>query len=126
MSPKETQEPTPERWNATINLLRDAFNANDLTKLRLAVDYIQGKVGGSESQCTPMTDHDLKELLETGKGMINVGIGTLGERIFIENREIRMPIPVNDSHAKTLLKYQLNFKDLFDLTSDDLDPRRKF
>lgn len=116
----------PEAWNGTCQFLRSAFNDQDIKKLRLVVDNIQDVVSAGGMKCAFLSDIELEELLDTGRGMIAVGTGSLGQRIYIENGEIRMPIPDNDPYAGDTLKYHLNFKRLFDLPFDDSDPRKNF
>lgn len=124
----ELFENKPDRWNYPSSLLRAAFDEKNSGKLREAVNYIQMMVQQNEAttfQSSPMTESELRELMETGKGTIFVGSGTAGSRIYIENGEISMPIN-SDKDREVGLSCQLNFRRIFVLPFDDAEARIKF
>jgi len=105
--------------------LRHAVDTQDIAELRYAVNEIQKGVDGkSEGRTlvTPPTDGELKEIMETGSGMIVVGTGTLGQRIYLKDNELSMFEP-SDGGGET---YRANFRRLFNLPEDEEDLRAKF
>lgn len=100
-----------------LDLLRDSLETKDLTSLRTQIDFIQRMVQAGGLQCTPMTDQELSELAETGEGVIYVGTGTSGQRIYIQNGELFMNRN-SQKDADLGSKYHNNFCSLFGLPFD--------
>jgi len=109
-----------------LNFMRRAIDTRDKEKLRTTVDAIQKLVHGrSKTFISPMNEVELERLLETGKGEICVGTGTSGQRIYIEDGEIFMPL--GDERSQRYGKdYHNNFKNTFDLDLNSLELRVRF
>lgn len=104
----------PERLPILITLRR-AFENQDITPLGIIVGNIQRLTEKwGTLHCPPMGDVDLQQLLKTGRGMIEVGSGTSGQRIFFNAEEGE--IFMNDSSERDNelgKKYHTGFRDLF-------------
>ena len=113
--PQNTLELNP---NVFLAQLRQALNSKSAELLRAVVDGIQiGIHGTDETHFSPLSDDDLRVLLETGRAMINVGSGTRGQRIYVKDGELYMP-PGNPGIAEYIKEQRMNFKRLFDLPLD--------
>jgi len=96
--------------------LRSALNTKNFALLRATVNGIQRFIHGTNSkrQLGRLDDEDVHKLLETGRGMITVGIGTQGQRIFIKDGQLYMP--TGDAKSEEQAKeFRLNFQRLFNL-----------
>ncbi len=101
--------------NVTLGLLRNALNNKDRDQLRMVVDGIKRIVDDrDDSLSIPMTDSELDELLLTGEGVILVGTGTAGSRIFINSDRGDLHMS-DDKYGE---KYRNKFRRLFDLPSE--------
>ena len=99
-------------------LLRQALDEKNIELLRSVLEGIQRAVEGTGLHASLMPEYALKELIQTGKGMISVGSGTNGQRIFIENGKLWMPTGFEPS--KSLGRdYHNNFKSIFHLDQND-------
>lgn len=124
---REIPENAPEQSsNVYLSQLREAFDAKDKNLLRTVVDSIQTSVHGmSKTPFSTLPDRNLLMLLETGEGMINVGTGTAGQRIYIKNRELYMPA-VDAQSERYARQYRINFRYLFDIPDNEEDLRVRF
>lgn len=101
-----------------LTLLRQALDSKNVELLGTALIGIQRAVEGTGLHASIMPEYALKELIQSGKGMISVGSGTNGQRIFIENGKLWMPIGFEPS--KSLGKnYHDNFRTIFHLDQND-------
>ncbi|OGY99694.1 MAG: hypothetical protein A3B13_01420 [Candidatus Liptonbacteria bacterium RIFCSPLOWO2_01_FULL_45_15] len=99
-------------------LLRQALDEKNIELLRSVLEGIQRAVEGTGLHASLMPEYALKELIQTGKGMISVGSGTNGQRIFIENGKLWMPTGFETSEAHGR-KYHNNFRAIFHLDQND-------
>jgi hypothetical protein len=112
--------------NIYLAQLRKALDSRDEKLLRAVIDGIQISVHGTDkTHFSPLSDEDIRTLIETGEAMINVGTGTHGQRIMIRNGELYMPMPDPAIPRPAIIGEQvrenrMNFQRLFNLpdTSD--------
>lgn len=122
-SSDESQRETKYSPNPYLRTLRQGIENKDVATLRMITNAIQRQVHRlPQVAIAPMTDYGLQELIDKGTGMIIVGTGTLGERIFIEDGELFMPEEKDQPGSK---QFYDNFRYVFDL-GDDQELRVKF
>lgn len=121
--PEDSQRETEHSSNPYLGTLRQGIKNKDMATLRMITDAIQRQIHRlPKVTIAPMRDYDLQELIDKGTGMIIVGSGTIGERIFIENGELFMPEEKDQPGSK---QFYDNFRYVFDL-GDDQKLRVKF
>lgn len=102
-----------------LTLLRQALDNKNMHALGAVLMGIQRAVeSGGSLHASPMSEYELQQLLQTGKGVIYVGSGTNGQRIFIESGELIMPTGYEVSE-KLGRKYQNGFRRIFNLSQDE-------
>ena len=116
-----------------LQILRAAIDSKNREAIRQATNFIQVAIQGvlgekSVAQSSPLTDHDIEQLIKTGEACIYIGTGTQGERIYIKDDEIYMPLPVDRTSAPALQssKYWSKFRTKFNLAADEENLRLKF
>lgn len=112
--PPEQFHPENQEGRSLLDALSEAMLKKDRAKLRLAVDNLQNAVD-EKKMCTPMPDYALEELLKTGKEVLYVGTGSAGERIYIENGMLSMPVSEDDERRGYGKRVQSNFRKLFNI-----------
>ncbi len=103
--------------NPYLATLRKSIEEKDINNLRMIVDAIQRQVHRMPKvTIAPMNSTELNKLIKTGQGMIYVGTGTIGERIYIENGELYMPEEKDQPSSR---RFYDNFRYVFELGDDE-------
>ena len=117
---KEISESGKQEKEAIVFLvlLRQALDEKNIELLRSVLEGIQRAVEGTGLHASPMPEYAIKELIQTGKGMMPVGTGTHGQRIFINNGKLMMPTGYETSEEYGR-NYHNNFKAVFRLDQNE-------
>lgn len=112
-APTEKKREQGRSSNPYLRMLRESLDSKNLDNLRIIVDAIQNAVHKNPKLLiSSASDSDLRKMMESGDGLIPVGTGTLGERIYIRNGKLFMPERNDQEYSK---RYYDNFRYVFDL-----------
>lgn len=122
----EPQQPdsgeTPEIQrgnNVYLTVLRQSIDEQDTAKLRMIVDAIQNQIHKlPKVQIAPMTEHDLRDIMEGRDAMMVVGSGTNGERVYFLGKDREIFMPEKQEEGLSHQRYYDNFRYLFDIGED--------
>ncbi len=117
ITPLLIEKMNPENiGKSIIEMLGYAIPSKDKEMLRFVLEDLQRRIHEGNStnlDGMPISDEDIKKLIETGIIRIEIGSGTRGHRIFIKDGRIFMSYDerVDQRHAE-------NFRKIFDLDDD--------